>query len=136
MGIATFAGIFAANNRWTYCGNKNLLNALRRGNKHTGVLWLSASLIFYFQNTNLKQIKKMKHKLFTEQQLLEIYDLVFSSTHSNGFKTSEIKDLLFESDYWFLEKPKENWKSDLINYLDSNGIDKSNLNANKALISF
>jgi len=78
----------------------------------------------------------MKHKLFTEQQLLEIYDLVFSSTHSNGFKTSEIKDLLFESDYWFLEKPKENWKSDLINYLDSNGIDKSNLNANKALISF
>ena len=78
----------------------------------------------------------MKHKLFTEQQLLEIYDLIFSSTHSNGFKTSEIKDLLFESDYWFLEKPKENWKSDLINYLDSNGIDKSNLNANKALISF
>ena len=78
----------------------------------------------------------MKHKLFTEQQLLEIYDLVFSSVHSNGFKTSEIKDLLFESDYWFLEKPKENWKSDLINYLDSNGIDKSNLNANKALISF
>lgn len=78
----------------------------------------------------------MKHKLFTEHQLLEIYDLVFSSTHSNGFKTSEIKDLLFESDYWFLEKPKENWKSDLINYLDSNGIDKSNLNANKALISF
>ena len=78
----------------------------------------------------------MKHKLFTEQQLLEIYDLVFSSTHSNGFKTSEIKDLLFESDYWFLEKPKENWKSDLINYLDSNGIDKSKLNANKALISF
>ena len=78
----------------------------------------------------------MKHKLFTEQQLLEIYDLVFSSTHSNGFKTSEIKDLLFESDYLFLEKPKENWKSDLINYLDSNGIDKSNLNANKALIPF
>ena len=78
----------------------------------------------------------MKHKLFTEKQLLEIYDLVFSSTHSNGFKTSEIKDLLFEPDYWFLEKPKENWKSDLINYLDSNGIDKSNLNANKALISF
>ena len=78
----------------------------------------------------------MKHKLFTEQQLLEIYDLVFSSVHSNGFKTSEIKDLLFESDYWFLEKPKENWKSDLINYLDSHGIDKSNLNANKALISF
>lgn len=78
----------------------------------------------------------MKHKLFTEQQLLEIYDLVFSSTHSNGFKTSEIKDLLFESDYWFLEKPKENWKSDLISYLDSNGIDKSNLDANKSLISF
>jgi len=78
----------------------------------------------------------MKHKLFTEHQLLEIYDLVFSSTHSNGFKTSEIKDLLFESDYRFMEKPNENWKSDLINYLNSNGIDKSNLNANKALISF
>lgn len=78
----------------------------------------------------------MKHKLFTDRQLLEIYDLVFSSTHSNNFKTSEIKDLLFESDYLFFEKPKENWKSDLINYLDSNGIDKSNLNTNKALIYF
>ena len=45
MSIATFAGVFAANNRYTYCGQINLLNALRRGNKHTGVLWLSAFFI-------------------------------------------------------------------------------------------
>lgn len=45
MGIATFTGVFDANNRYTYCGKINLLNALRRGNKHTGVLWLSAFLL-------------------------------------------------------------------------------------------
>ena len=57
MSIATFAGVFAANNRCAYCGNRNLLNALRRGNKHTGILWLSAFLSF--QNTNLKQTTKL-----------------------------------------------------------------------------
>ena len=54
MGIATFAGIFAANNRYTYCGNKNLLNALRRGSTHTGVLWLSAFLSFQDIIINIK----------------------------------------------------------------------------------
>ena len=46
MFIATFTGVFSANNGYTYCGDINLLNALRRGNKHTGVLWLSAFLSF------------------------------------------------------------------------------------------
>ena len=49
MGIATFAGNFDANNRCTYCGYKNLLNALRRGNTHTGVLGVDFSLFIDFQ---------------------------------------------------------------------------------------
>lgn len=66
----------------------------------------------------------------TEQQLLEIYDLVFSSVHSNGFKTAEIKDLLFENSYWFMERPKENWKENTMKYLDTIEYDKSLLNIN------
>jgi len=46
MGIATFAGDFTADNALSECGNKNLQNALRRGDTHTGVLWLSAFLSF------------------------------------------------------------------------------------------
>jgi len=42
MGIATFAGVFTVNNQYTYCGQINNINALRRGDTHTGVLWLSA----------------------------------------------------------------------------------------------
>lgn len=69
----------------------------------------------------------------TEQQLLEIYDLVFSSVHSNGFKTAEVKDLLFENGYFFLERPKDNWKNDLMSYLDEIKYDKTQLNMNVQL---
>ena len=40
--FATFAGDVALILAEWYCGSKSLLNALRRGNKHTGMLWLSA----------------------------------------------------------------------------------------------
>lgn len=68
-----------------------------------------------------------------EKELLEIYDLVFTSVHSIGFKTAEIKTLLFDKDYWFMERPKENWKVDTMNYLDSIGFDKTLLNINTSL---
>ncbi len=70
----------------------------------------------------------------TENQLLEIYDLVFSTIHSVGFKTSEIKTLLFDEDYWFLEKPKDNWYQSIINYFKKNDLDTSILKINKRLI--
>ena len=72
--------------------------------------------------------------MITEQQLLDIYDLVFSSVHSDGFKISEIKTLLFDNDYWFLEKPKEFWKKDLIQYLNSIQYDKTQLNINPNIL--
>lgn len=50
MGIATFAGDVALILAECYCGNKNFLNALRRGNKHTGVLCLR--FLSYIQITN------------------------------------------------------------------------------------
>jgi hypothetical protein len=68
----------------------------------------------------------------TQEQLLEIYELVFTQTHSDGFKTSEIKTLLFDKDYWFLEKPKENWKKDLFEYLNKINYDMKNLKMNSA----
>ena len=70
----------------------------------------------------------------TENQLLEIYDLVFSTIHSVGFKTSEIKTLLFDEDYWFLEKPKENWYQSILNYFKKNNLDVSILKINKRFI--
>ena len=65
MGIATFAGVSAVILAEWYCGNINFLNALRRGNKHTGVLWLSA-----FFNKFIKwKIQLIVRKLLNEQKL-------------------------------------------------------------------
>lgn len=66
----------------------------------------------------------------TEQQLLHIYDIVFSKVHSNGFKTSEVRSLLFNRDYWFLEKPNENWYDSVTEYLQSIDFDLSLLKMN------
>lgn len=71
----------------------------------------------------------------TQEDLLKIYDLVFSSVHSNGFKISEIKDLLFNDDYWFLERPKDDWHKSIIDYLDSINYDKSLLKINPKIIT-
>lgn len=70
-----------------------------------------------------------------KEHLLKISDIVFSdSAHSKGFKVQEIKDLLFEDDYWFLEKPNKNWYNKTIEYLESINYDISFLNINSTLI--
>jgi len=71
----------------------------------------------------------------TDEQYLQAYDIVFSSIHSDGFKKSEIKDLLFNNNYWFLEKPNENWHSKLTEYLESIYFDFDTLNLNKKLLN-
>ena len=59
---------------------------------------------------------------FTQGQLIEMYNEVFSSTHSDGFKIAEMKDLLFDKDYWFMESRKENWEENLKIKLQEFGI--------------
>ncbi len=49
----------------------------------------------------------------TTGELLDCYSCVFPSVHSVGFMTAEIKDLLFEPDYWFNESPILNWEEKL-----------------------
>jgi hypothetical protein len=71
----------------------------------------------------------------TDEQLIEIYHIVFSKIHSDGFMKSEVKDLLFESDYWFLTKPNENWNEKLIDYLSNTDFDTRNLNMNPQILS-
>jgi len=71
----------------------------------------------------------------TEEQLIAIYHIVFSEVHSDGFMAAEVKDLLFVSDYWFLQRPKSNgWYDDVVEYLEGIGFDTKNLNVNPALI--
>ena len=65
-----------------------------------------------------------------KKNLLDICDLIFTDVHSDGFKVAEIKDLLFNNTYWFLEKPKDNWQSELMSYLNKIDYDKSKLNMN------
>lgn len=69
----------------------------------------------------------------TDEQLIEIYHIIFSKVHSLGFMTSEVKDLLFQSDYWFLEKPNDFWYNNLIQYLTTIEYDITNLNINPTL---
>ena len=62
--------------------------------------------------------KELCQKLnIEEEDLIILYDNVFEVTHSNGFKKSEISDLLTDSEYWFNEKPKSNWKTELFDTL-------------------
>jgi len=74
--------------------------------------------------------------MLQEKELLEIFPLVFSSSHSIGFKRDEIKSLLFDPSYTFLEIPKLMWLDCIYNYFGENGIDKSILNINSVLISW
>ena len=67
----------------------------------------------------------------TDAQLIECFDLVFSSTHSEGFKKAEMRDLIFDKDYWFLEKPKDGWLTNLNHYLRTVSFDMSLTSFNK-----
>jgi hypothetical protein len=69
-------------------------------------------------------------KKLTDDQLIDIYKIIFSDIHSDGFMKSEIKTLLFDSKYWFLTKPKENWYDKLMQYLNNINFDISELNMN------
>jgi hypothetical protein len=68
---------------------------------------------------NFLPLKKVD---FTEEQLIEMYNLVFKSPKSNGFMTAEMKDLLFDKDYWFMESKQDNWEENLKNKLIEFGV--------------
>lgn len=71
------------------------------------------------------------NKGLTDSQLIECFDLVFQSTHSDGFKKAEMRDLIFDKDYWFLEKPKDGWLTTLNHYLRTTGLDMTLTTFNK-----
>lgn len=69
----------------------------------------------------------------TDEQLIEIYHIVFTQTHSHGFMTAEVNDLLFQPDYVFLDTPNKDWDTNLNIYLHQIGYDKSLLKINSHL---
>ena len=87
MCIATFAGILAANNRYTYCGDKNNINALRRGSTHTGVL----CTVFFFIKFTLKIIN-MKTKIILLFVLFSLF-----SCNSYFDKNKFIVETIYQS---------------------------------------
>ena len=44
-------------------------------------------------------MKKVNTVYPTQEQLVELYDIIFGYTHSSGFKESEVKDFLFDDEY-------------------------------------
>ena len=68
--------------------------------------------------------------MLTEEQVIEAYSIVFGLTHSPGFKVAEMRDLLFDEGYVFLERPKEKWQGPLKEYLISINFPLSNLKMN------
>ncbi|MDR6734200.1 hypothetical protein [Sphingobacterium sp. 2149] len=59
----------------------------------------------------------------TEIQMFDLFAITFSSNHSPGFKTAEVKTMLTDQDYWFLERPKEGYKEAVLDYLKENGFE-------------
>jgi len=55
-------------------------------------------------------IKNINIMELTREQLIECYDCVFTSVHSGGFKSAEMKDLISDAKYRFIERPKEGWE--------------------------
>ncbi len=60
--------------------------------------------------------------IFSDEQLIEMYNCVFINKHSDGFMRAEIKDLLFKEDYWFMESKQLDWELNLKNKLIEFGI--------------
>jgi len=63
----------------------------------------------------------------TKEQLIECYDCVFTRGHSKGFKAAEMKDLITDKDYRFLEQPKEGWETALRSKLNELGFELDEL---------
>ena len=68
-------------------------------------------------------------------QLLQAYDIVFNRTHSDVFKLSEMKLLLYDNEYLFNESPNSGWYGDLIEYLLSIDYDCTRLKMNESLLA-
>ena len=63
----------------------------------------------------------------TRKELIECYDCVFAKVHSAGFKSGEMKDLITDKEYRFLERPKEGWETSLRTKLNELGFDFDDL---------
>lgn len=71
--------------------------------------------------------------ILSNTQLLQAYDIVFNHTHTDVFKLSEMKLLLYDNEYLFNESPNSYWYSNLIDYLLSIDYDCTRLKMNGGL---
>ena len=76
---------------------------------------------------NIKFRKTNKKMKLTREQLIECYDCVFDTVHSDGFKAAEMADLIYDITYRFLEKPKEGWEVSLRDKLAEMGFNLDEL---------
>ena len=69
----------------------------------------------------------------TDQELIDIYDLIYAEIHSIGFKIAEAKGILFDEKYVYLYHTKTDWKYNVLTYIRQAGIDISTLGLNPIL---
>lgn len=69
----------------------------------------------------------------TDQELVDIYDLIYAEIHSIGFKIAEAKDILFNEKHVYIYRTKPCWKYNVLTYIHQAGIDVSTLGINPIL---
>jgi hypothetical protein len=80
---------------------------------------------------HLKKFNESNESKPTRDQLITCYDCVFTRTHSDGFKEAEMKDLIYDPTYHFLERPKDGWEDCLRSKLAEMGFDLDKLRNSK-----
>ncbi|WP_121665250.1 hypothetical protein [Mesonia aquimarina] len=70
-----------------------------------------------------------------DKNLIEMFNVVFGTWHSDGFKVAEMKDFLYDVEYRPIEKLNENWYYGLLKYCEHNNIDKSKFEVNPNLLA-
>lgn len=69
-------------------------------------------------------------------ELIHTFDLTFGKNQvlSDKFKMAEMKALLYEKDYEFLDEPLKNWHNRIINYCQNRKIDVNQFKINPNII--
>lgn len=71
----------------------------------------------------------------SDEQMIALYNMIYGLTHKDSFKVAEMRDLLFDDEYFFsYERPKPGWYDTTVAYLTEQGYDISNFNIKPSIM--